>query len=220
MFGRVHVLEQLLVDPNALLVVVLHQFVQQRLLHHRGGHFVGIETKLHAFGIIVSAVIREDRISNPCQMRRFAQIISLAAAPNQNIVCQVFNGIVSPFHIASQSSSEGCNVLVVPSIAICNGCPVCNTGDLVTIVPPGHDPCILRCVLLKPFVAFVVVIHDVITTIPLSDSVHHRGAGHTFTDGLAVSDVFGHFAAQLAEVQHINHKGHREQGPQQDHWQP
>ena len=25
--------------------------------------------------------------------------------------------------IASQSSSEGCNVLVVPSIAICNGCP-------------------------------------------------------------------------------------------------
>jgi hypothetical protein len=55
-----------------------------------------LRTKLHAFGIIVSAVIREDRISNPgggkctppgpwiildpvqqpCQMRRFAQIIS------------------------------------------------------------------------------------------------------------------------------------------------
>mmetsp|Transcript_9009 Transcript_9009/g.15356 ORF Transcript_9009/g.15356 Transcript_9009/m.15356 type:complete len:221 (+) Transcript_9009:315-977(+) len=220
MLGRVYVLEQLLVDPNALLVVVLHQFVQQRLLHHRGGHSVGIETKLHAFRVIVSAVIREDRIANPCQMRRFAQIVSLAAAPNQNVVCQVFDGFVSSFHIASQSSSEGCNVLVVPSIAICNGCPVGNTGDLVTIVPPGHNPGILRCVLLKPFVAFVVVVHDVITTIPLSDRVHHRGAGHALTDGLAVSHIFGQFSAQLTEVQHVNHKGHREQGSQQDHRQP
>ena len=204
-----------LVDPNALLVVVLHQFVQQRLLHHRGGHFVGIETlvlqkargsypwhpmavwgnmvenpiiwgagwskrhwhegttsheasectklgqwfylschvrrnfsdpnlngkiresklrtKLHAFGIIVSAVIREDRISNPgggtctppgpwiildpvqhppCQMRRFAQIISPEVeiresskklAPTWSIPVPEKRGVVSrpPWHIKS-----------------------------------------------------------------------------------------------------------------------
>ena len=44
----------------------------------------------------------------------------------------------------------------------------------------------------------------------MSDGVHHRGAGHALTDGLAVSDVFGQFATQLTCRDWPPYGGHRD----------
>mmetsp|Transcript_62770 Transcript_62770/g.101691 ORF Transcript_62770/g.101691 Transcript_62770/m.101691 type:complete len:231 (+) Transcript_62770:663-1355(+) len=49
---------------------------------------------------------------------------------------------------------------MVPSVPICNGRAIANAGDLVAVVPPGHDPCICWRISLEPLVAIHVVGHD------------------------------------------------------------
>ena len=55
---------QRLIHPHALTVVMLHELVEQGLLHHRRGHLVGIEAELHALRVIVPAVVREDAVAD------------------------------------------------------------------------------------------------------------------------------------------------------------
>ena len=68
---------------------------------------------------------------------------------------------VSLLDTRREGPPEQGNVLVVPRVAIGNGGPVGDTGNLVAIVPPGQDAGVLGCVVPEPPIALAVVIdHD------------------------------------------------------------
>ena len=50
---------------------------------------------------------------------------------------------------------------VVPCVIIYERGPVGHAGDLVTVVPPRHDPHVLVCVLPQPVVSLPEVVQDV-----------------------------------------------------------
>lgn len=62
---------------------------------------------------------------------------------------------------AAENRSHQCYVAVVPCVVVHQSGSVGHAGDLVTVVPPGHDAGVLVRVLPQPVISFPEVIQDV-----------------------------------------------------------
>ena len=59
---------------------------------------------------------------------------------------------------------------IIPSVVVHKSCSVRHSGNLVAIVPPGHDPCIFIGVLPEPVVGLTEVVKNIAS--PSSKSRH------------------------------------------------
>mmetsp|Transcript_4197 Transcript_4197/g.9520 ORF Transcript_4197/g.9520 Transcript_4197/m.9520 type:complete len:316 (-) Transcript_4197:1873-2820(-) len=182
----VYLLEESLVHPHTRGHVVHHKLVEQRLRHHRGRRLVRVEAELVALGIVVTAMVREDGVADPGQMRRFGKVISITAGPDKYVVGHVADRIPSPLLRACQGPAKGGDVLVVPCVAVRDRGPFGDAGNLVPVVPPGHHTRISGRVLLDPLVALQVVIDLDHLPRAVPDLVNHLGIGERMSHAVAV----------------------------------
>mmetsp|Transcript_41731 Transcript_41731/g.95779 ORF Transcript_41731/g.95779 Transcript_41731/m.95779 type:complete len:275 (-) Transcript_41731:662-1486(-) len=172
--GCVHVLEERLIHLHPINAM-LDKPVQQRLGHHWGRRVVSMEPELHTLGIIITAVIREHRVPNPCQVGRLSQVISMSSCPHQDVVSQMSDCIPSLLLRAGEHATKGSNVLVVPCVAISNRRALGYTRYLVTIVPPRHHSRVLGSVLVDPLVTTEVVIDLSKLAVFVTTILHQHG---------------------------------------------
>lgn len=59
------------------------------------------------------------------------------------------------FYVTNQS-----NVRIVPSVVVHQSGAVAHAGDLVAVIPPGHDAGIFVSVLPEPVVRFAEIVND------------------------------------------------------------
>lgn len=54
---------------------------------------------------------------------------------------------------------------IVPGVVVHERCSVGHSGNLVAVVPPGHDPRVLVRVLPQPIVSLAEVVQNVAATV-------------------------------------------------------
>jgi hypothetical protein len=87
------------------------EFVEERLSHHWSGiHLSVIESKLTT-GWVTRTDVREDRIANASHVRRLGEVISSSTRPDEDIVSEVLDDVVSLLLRRGQAPSEQSNVL-------------------------------------------------------------------------------------------------------------
>mmetsp|Transcript_52429 Transcript_52429/g.104046 ORF Transcript_52429/g.104046 Transcript_52429/m.104046 type:complete len:234 (-) Transcript_52429:523-1224(-) len=156
----VHFLEEILVHPHLCSHSTLAKLVQQGPCHHGRWRIIPVETELVALWVIISTMVRENRIANPCQMWGLCQIISSPTGPHKHIVSKVANGIPSLLFWTREHPPKSCNMLMIPSVPIRNGCTPANARNLIAIIPPCHYTRVLWRVRINPFVSLQVIINE------------------------------------------------------------
>lgn len=63
---------------------------------------------------------------------------------------------------------------VVPRVVVNQSCSIREPSNLVTVIPPAHNLCVLLGVLSQPIIRFSKVVNDVLTSIRVSRSQHDR----------------------------------------------
>mmetsp|Transcript_83110 Transcript_83110/g.209499 ORF Transcript_83110/g.209499 Transcript_83110/m.209499 type:complete len:436 (-) Transcript_83110:807-2114(-) len=142
-------------------------------------------------------MVREHRVADPREMRRLAHVVAVAACPDKRVVRKVPHGVPALLLRARQNSAECGDVLVVPCVAISDGRAFGHTGDLVPVVPPSHDACILRSVIPDPLVAADVVVDDHLFPGAELGLEHELRIGHLLRHPVAMGDEVLHVALRL-----------------------
>mmetsp|Transcript_79813 Transcript_79813/g.231673 ORF Transcript_79813/g.231673 Transcript_79813/m.231673 type:complete len:274 (-) Transcript_79813:662-1483(-) len=138
-------------------------------------------------------------------MRRLGEVVPMAAGPHENVVGQVPDRVPSLLLWAGQRLADGRDVLVVPSVAIGEGCAPRDAGDLVAVIPPSHDASVLRGVLVDPLIPLQVVVD------------HNLAAGVAVAvveDDLRVGERLRHVVAMLHKLVHLRDRAAEEDGVQ------
>mmetsp|Transcript_135375 Transcript_135375/g.289443 ORF Transcript_135375/g.289443 Transcript_135375/m.289443 type:complete len:240 (+) Transcript_135375:523-1242(+) len=160
-------------------------------------------------------MLREHRIADSCQVRRFPKIVAPSASPNENIVSQVTNCIPGFLLRACHSSPEGRDMFVIPSIAVRYRSPLGDPRDLIPIVPPCHDTRVLRGICIDPLVPIIIVGNFDNTLNTVLGGEDNLRAGEGMRDGVTVLHKCLHFWHDAAQTVHVKHDGDRDETPQQ-----
>mmetsp|Transcript_133736 Transcript_133736/g.266852 ORF Transcript_133736/g.266852 Transcript_133736/m.266852 type:complete len:230 (-) Transcript_133736:44-733(-) len=110
--------------------------------------------------------------------------------------------VVALLFVARQDFTQGCYVLMIPSVAISNGRAVGYTGNLVAVVPPSHDTRVGWRVRFYPFITSdIVVNHDRLSSVQLCLE-HELWIAHVLPHHVAVLyPLFGWFLhSMIADV--------------------
>ena len=85
---------------------------------------------------VVGADVAVHAVSDAGHPRRLPKVIPVPARPHQHIVSQVAYHAVGLLDRGCEAAPDRRDVFVVPRVAVGDGCPVADAGDLVAIVPP------------------------------------------------------------------------------------
>ena len=106
------------------------------------------------------ATFLTDAGANAEEMRRFCHIVGTATCPHEDVIGQVTDDVVRFVFRRGERSREVGDVFVVPRIPIRDGGAVGDAGDLVTVIPPGHDASVFRRVVSHPLVRVHVIANE------------------------------------------------------------
>ena len=85
-----------------------------------------------------------------------------ASKDHQNIVhVQGLHNFKGGRLVATHRHANEGNMTIVPGVIVDQGRSIGHTGNLVSVIPPGHHACLLVRVLSQPIVGFAKVVQDV-----------------------------------------------------------